>query len=72
MTAAEIIKNPHTCLQKIEELVKWSFDKNNHFALDTSSALVNIFDEYVFVDKKSLKVFAESVQERIKKGNKEK
>jgi hypothetical protein len=40
--------------------------------LDTSSALVNIFDEYVFVDKKSLKVFAESVQERIKKGNKEK
>jgi hypothetical protein len=70
MTAAEIIKNPHTCLLKIEELIKWTFDKNNHFALDACSALVNIFDEYVFADKKNLKVFVESVKERIKKGHK--
>lgn len=68
--ASEILKNPHTSLEQFAELTKWCFDSNHHFALDACRALVNIYNEYVFQDKKNLRIFYDSVQELISQGKK--
>lgn len=68
--ANEIISSPHTSLQQFEELVKWCFDHNHNFALDSCRTLVNIYHNYVFADKNSLKIFADSVQALIKENKK--
>jgi hypothetical protein len=68
--ATEIISNPHTSLQQFEELAKWCFDSNHNFALDSCRALVNIYHDYVFADKSSLKIFGDSVQASIKENKK--
>ena len=70
LMATEILNNPHTSLQQFEELTKWCFDTNQNFALDAAKALVNVFCEFVFVDKKSLKIFADLTQEQIKASKK--
>jgi hypothetical protein len=70
LMATEIIKNPHTSLEQFEELAKWCFDQNHHFALDSCRALVNIYHEYVFAEKNTLKIFLDSVQEEIKQNKK--
>ena len=70
LMASEILKNPHTSLQQFGELTKWCFDNNHHFALDACRALVNIYNDYVFNEKKNLRIFYDSVQELITHGKK--
>jgi hypothetical protein len=71
LMATEIFKNPHTSLEQFEELSKWCFDKNHHFAIDACRALVNIYNEFVFKDKSTLKIFYDSVQELIRSNKKQ-
>ena len=71
LMATQIVENPHTCLQQFGELTKWCFDSNHHFALDSCRALVNVYNEYVFKDKNTLRIFFDSVQERIKLAKKQ-
>jgi hypothetical protein len=64
--ATEIIQNPHVSLQQFEELAHWCFDQNRNFALNSCRFSFNIYHEYVFADKKSLNIFADSIQAEIK------
>ena len=47
-------------------LVKWCFDENASFALTSCQSLADIFSDHIFVEKSSLRIFVDSVQEYIK------
>ena len=70
LMGTEIINNPHTSLEKFEQLASWCFDKNHHFSLDACRALTNIYHEFVFADKQALEVFSDSVQGVIRRSKK--
>jgi hypothetical protein len=52
-------------------LAKWTLDVNHNFALPACQALSNVYIEYVFGEKPSLKVFLDLVQEYIKNNKKD-
>lgn len=69
--AAQILKRPEVSLQHFQLLAKWTLDVNHNFALPACQALSSIYISHVFVEKPSLKVFLDSVQEHIKSNKKD-
>lgn len=50
--------------------MKWCFDHNHNFAIDSAKVLVNLYTEHILVDRPQLYIFMESVQSKIKESKK--
>ena len=66
-----ILENPENSLRYFDTLIKWTTDENHNFALKACEVLSNIYSEHIFVEKKTLSIFIDSIQQRIR-GNKKK